>query len=187
MPQQELTKRPSFWNKVGDSNEVSNGKVAFALSFSFVKETDLRDFANSLPDSVLLCQSALVAGAEHAYGILNQAAEYWTRDQVLARKQSIDILMRLTCQSQISSALAASKLEGAKEVALIGMVESPSIVNSLEQSIMKFGAKRDNSLLELSRAKEIFLKRFHSLPKWVSKNQLVPLLSEKAVLLAFSR
>jgi tRNA threonylcarbamoyladenosine modification (KEOPS) complex Cgi121 subunit len=144
------------------------------------------DIANNLSEGVVGCAYAYVAGIRHITGILDQALEYWARRIYIARNRSIDLLMRITCQPQISNALLASKASS-KAIAVFGA--STDEINEQEAvTVMeKAGGKRDDSLLQLTSDKVKFLRRFHNIPAHVPRDQIADLLAEKSVLLVFSK
>lgn len=176
--------KESIWSIQQHSNSASFG---FARAFRFRLNQDLSHVARGLVEGVAMCTPRYIAGPEHARRILIQASEYWKRDMKLARNKSIDLLMRITCQSQISTALKLSKVSDAKQIGLFGLVENAGDAELSMSKLLALGAIRDDSLLKLDPRKEIFLKKFHNLPKWCTGNQVLDLLEEKSVLLVFSK
>jgi tRNA threonylcarbamoyladenosine modification (KEOPS) complex Cgi121 subunit len=164
--------------------------VSFASGFSFKGEgRDLRVLATRLEPGAAICQSRFVAGGPHVRAILYQASESWRRGLRLAKNPSIDLLLRVTCQSQISRALEASGLEDSKSVALFGLLDSKDGVERCRSILLEEegGAVRDDSLLDLTPAKEVFLRRFHGVPPRFNSVQLVSLLEERSALLVLSK
>lgn len=159
----------------------------FAKAFRFRLCQDLSTVARGMEEGVAMCTPRYIAGSEHARRILIQADEYWKRDKKLARNKSIDLLMRITCQSQISTALKLSEVSDAKQMGLFGLVENSRDAERSASKLLALGGIRDDSLLKLDPRKELFLKKFHNLPKWCTGNQVLDLLEEKSVLLVFSK
>ncbi len=131
----------------------------------------------------------MIAGIEHLEAILTQTKEYFDRNQRLVRNGSLEILMRITCQRQISEAIAASHIEDTERVAILGLVHSErEIETSIERlySICET-VVLDNSLLELNKEKAARLKRFHRLPSSLTMDKLQTALQERSILLMFSK
>jgi len=131
----------------------------------------------------------MIAGIEHVEAILIQTKEYFDRNERLVRNGSLDILMRITCQKQISEAISASKITNTETVAILGLVNSE---NEIESSIERLCSicktvTSDNSLLELNKEKATKLKRFHRLPSSLSRGKLQIALQERSILLMFSK
>ena len=174
--------------RLDNGNESSGGiAVGFAFAFKFAQETDLRQLSLSFEEGVAICAAKCVGGVEHAQRITIQARESWRRGIFLARNRSIDLLMRLTCQSQISTAVSISELDKIKEVALVGVTNGRNAIDRQTSLLLSAGASRDDSLLDLSDGKKEYLKKIHKLPKNCSDIQLLGFLEEKAALLALSK
>lgn len=135
----------------------------------------------------MLCSAKIVFGPEHAREILIQAAESWSRDLPLARNKSIDLLMRISCQSQITEAIKASELEKSRDIALLGLVKTVSEIQHIERGLFSKGAKRKDSVILPNKRKENSLRKLHDFPESVSKDQLSYLLAEKAALLILDK
>jgi tRNA threonylcarbamoyladenosine modification (KEOPS) complex Cgi121 subunit len=148
---------------------------------------DLSGFAKKVKQGITLCDPRYIGGAEHVRVILVQANEYWRRGHALARNKSIDLLMRITCESQIEKALKISGLSGARHVSMFGLAESREDIEQSSSGLISIGASEDDSLLDLTMAKRKFLCKFHHFPFQCDKKTLVDYLAEKAVLLAFSK
>ena len=159
--------------------------LAFRRAYRFPKTSDLRNLATRLPQGSVVCSPSLIAGKSHLDSILEQAAEYWARGMFLARNKSIDLLMRLTCQSQISKALEASAIASCNNVALFGLVRDSTGIANSEKLMSELGEIRDDSLMDLNTNKIRFLHQFHSLPDWVEKEKIPQLLQEKSAILVF--
>jgi tRNA threonylcarbamoyladenosine modification (KEOPS) complex Cgi121 subunit len=175
----------NFWSRelVGERKGV-----CFCTAFELDDLSDLTSLAKSMPDGVVICDSSMVAGIEHLEQVLVQANELWGRGGEIARKKSIDLLMRITGQSQISEAIALSRLERTNSFVTFGIVASRDhIEESLELIKTRFPrSRRNDSLLDLDRKKENLLRKAHNLPSKLSKSQLVVALKEKSALLVFS-
>ena len=168
----------------GDAN-----LVGFATGIKIGSESYLSNTAKSLPEGVTLCVPLLIAGLPHVEGVLKQAAEYWNKRLQLARNRSIDLLMRVTCQRQIADAVQLSGLAKTSAVVVFGLVDPAFNVEGLVEDLLaKFGgAVEEEKLLLLDDDKVRYLKKVHSLPEWMRTDQIVPILLERAVLLAFSK
>lgn len=180
---------PIIWfRRVGE--EKSSLSTCFAAAFTIGgKKLDLSSFAKTLPEGVVICDPALIAGLEHVEEILLQTREYWRRNERIAKNGSIEILMRLTGESQISEALKASGIKEAKSAAILGLVSSKQ---QAEEIIQRFSSTFERvisnpRLLELNQEKSRRLKKFHGLPDRLSDEQLQVALEEKSVFLIFSR
>jgi tRNA threonylcarbamoyladenosine modification (KEOPS) complex Cgi121 subunit len=170
-----------------DRKEEPTKFLGFGRGFRLPEKTDLRDFAKQLDEGIAICSSSYIAGETHIEAVLRQVAEYWARSIYLARNKSIDLLMRITCQGQISKALEASGLGKSKTVALFGITSSGRAIAQSENAITRLGAKREDFLLSLDKTKLGFLRKFHGLPSWVGPEDLPYLLSEKSVMLTFPK
>ena len=149
---------------------------------------DLAPFTISLPETVVVCDSNIIAGTEHIEQVLFQAHEYWKREGEIARKKSIDLLMRITCQRQISDAIVLSKIEKTDVCAIFGIIRSIDMIGKTLQLIVSNfpSAQRDDTLLDMGKRKTEFLKKVHHLPKSFSKSKVLVALKEKSALLVFS-
>lgn len=159
----------------------------FRSAYHFSRETDLRNVVSQFPEGVVACSSSFVAGKEHVDSLLAHSAESWARYTFLAHNRSIDLLMRITCQRQISKAVDASGIRSSRDVALFGLANEVSQISFAETLMKSSGGSRDDSLLELDAKKIRFLKEFHSLPIWVETERIPQLLQEKSAILVFSK
>jgi tRNA threonylcarbamoyladenosine modification (KEOPS) complex Cgi121 subunit len=163
--------------------------MAFAAAFQLSEKTDLTTFAKTLPEGVVLCDTKIIAGISHIEAILLQTREYWRRKQKLVRNGSIEILMRLSGQGQISEALEVSGIKDSASVAFLGLANNEKdIENLLNKFRTNFPtALQNQSLLKLDRKKASFLKRIYKLPRSFTYELLVIALQERSVLLIFSK
>jgi tRNA threonylcarbamoyladenosine modification (KEOPS) complex Cgi121 subunit len=175
--------RPNLW-----ARGIQDDLVFFGTAFSLDMYQDLTSLTRRIPDGVVVCDSRMIGGIEHLEHVLFQANDYWLRNAELARKKSIDLLMRITCQRQINDAIDLSKISRTDSFALFGMVKSIATLEKLLQEVTTFSprAKRNNALLELDREKVDFLKKVHKLPKALGKDRVLVALKEKSALLVFS-
>lgn len=182
-----MTVRLPIWSKAIASGDAN--LVGFAAEIKMRSESDLSNIAKGLPEGVTLCIPLLIAGLPHIEGVLKQAAEYWNRRLQLARNRSIDLLMRVTCQKQIADAVQLSGLARTSAVVVFGLVDPAFNVEAmLNDLLFKLGgAVAQEDLLVLADDKVRYLKKVHSLPEWIRTDQIVPILLERAVLLAFSK
>ena len=173
-----------FWPIQRNSEETCFG---FATAFRFDTSQNLSLVARGLEEGVTVCAPKFIAGREHIRRILNQASEYWSRDEKLARNKSIDLLMRITCQSQIATAVSVSGVADAQQVALFGLVGNPESVKGSCSILRSQGGTQDGYLLKMDSKRKLFLKEFHALPQSCTDAQIIDLLVEKSVLLSFSK
>jgi tRNA threonylcarbamoyladenosine modification (KEOPS) complex Cgi121 subunit len=177
-----------FWRISIRSEDLKEATLlGFGRAYRFSKTKDLRKAVTGLPEGIAACSPSLIAGKRHLESVLIQSAEYWSRGIFLARNKSIDLLMRLTCQDQISRALQASAIDNCREVALIGLAKDDSDIAISERLMSKLGGIRDDSLMDLDSNKMKFLLRFHSLPSWIEQDKIPQLLQEKSAILVFQR
>ncbi|MGI0091627.1 MAG: KEOPS complex subunit Cgi121 [Nitrososphaerales archaeon] len=164
-------------------------KYGFARAYKLGRYFDLREVSKKLSGGTVICSPSLLAGREHIEAILVQAKEYWSRNQFLARNKSIDLLMRATCKRQISEAVSASGISNVDRVALFGLIEKAESIDESESTLMsQVGTlKRRDELLLLDSQKVKFLKKFHGLPNWLERDQLLSMLRESSVTLIFSK
>lgn len=148
---------------------------------------DLKPFAESLPRGFAIASSNFAAGVGHLEQILIQTAESWSRGLYLARNKSLDLLMRLTCQSQIERAIQTSGLESSKTIVLFGLSREQREISYAQACLAEAGAVRRDELLELDPGKISFLRKFHSLPHSVHSKDIPSLLVAKAALLVFMK
>jgi tRNA threonylcarbamoyladenosine modification (KEOPS) complex Cgi121 subunit len=176
-----------FW-KIQPNYGVQNNEnlyLGFGRGYEFLETRNLQKMTSRLPEGSVISSPSIVAGKEHLYLILIQCAEYWNRGILLARNKSIDLLLRMTCQNQISKAIEASELQRRKDVALFGLVKEHTQIDLAERLILELGGKRNDSILDLDSKKLRFLLYFHSLPSWVDRKSLPELLQEKSAILVF--
>ncbi|HXQ92850.1 MAG TPA: KEOPS complex subunit Cgi121, partial [Nitrososphaerales archaeon] len=175
-----------YWSRrIGKHGET----LCFAIAFDLGRRYDLTAVAKEFPEGVVLCNPGLIAGIGHLEEILLQTKEYWDRNQRIVRNGSLEILMRITCQRQISEAIVASQIADTETVALLGFVASE---NEIEASIERLYSAcksivTDNSLLDLTREKASKLRRFHRLPSSLPLDKLQTALQERSILLIFSK
>lgn len=164
-------------------------QIGFVRSFKLPGIKDLRKIVKLFPEHIVLCTSRIVAGPEHAFSVLYQTNECVKRDISLARNRSIDMLMRISCQRQISEAMSISALSKTGELALFGFVPNLTSIDDAERLVCNEIAdtKRDDSLLLLTKEKAKYLKQLHKLPDLLSDDQLLVALKEKSVLLVLDR
>jgi tRNA threonylcarbamoyladenosine modification (KEOPS) complex Cgi121 subunit len=170
---------------------AQNSKIltfcAFCRGYHFSHQTDLRKVVSQFPQGIVACSAFFVAGREHIDSLLVQTAEYWSRGFLVARNKSIDLLMRVTCQTQISKAIDASGIEKSRDVALFGLANNTCEIRFVESLITESGGIRNDRLLNLNPKKVRFLKEIHSLPAWLQSERIANLLQEKAAILVFSK
>jgi tRNA threonylcarbamoyladenosine modification (KEOPS) complex Cgi121 subunit len=168
---------------------LPKGKKGFMTVYKLNDVFDLRKTAKNLPEGVVACLPKLIAGPDHIEAILIQAAEYWSRNETLAKNRSIDLLMRITCRRQIAEAVSASGISSTSEVAIFGCIDRESQAEESEQVIRSMDANLEtrDDLLSVSKAKLDFLKEFQGLPEWFNEVQLLTALKEKSVLLVFDK
>ena len=159
----------------------------FSWAIKLLKVRDLTSIAMKLPQGVTLVSSSCVPGMKFLEVILHQAAVYWGRGQFLARNKSLDLLMRVTCQTQIERAIGLSTINRTDRVVVFGLTDREKTLHDaitlVESEIGPYS--QDEHLLELDSIKKKFLIRIHGLPQNTSDKQLVKWLEEKSVLLAF--
>lgn len=163
--------------------------IIFAAAFKIGRLVDLTPITKELPEGVTICDPRIIAGFEHLEGILQQAHQLWNRGQFLARNKSIELLMRVTCKRQISDAILASGITKIDSIAMFGVVNSESKINqAIKVMDEHFGPlQKSDDMLLLTSLKEKYLKKFHKLPSWLSRTQLLSMLKEKSALLVFSK
>jgi len=171
------------------SKTTQRDTFGFQMAYQLGGSFDVRSASKRLPESVIICSPIFVAGPDHIDGILSQAKEYWQRSETLARNKSIDLLMRITCQRQIADALTASGISNTDALAIFGLVKTETEIKDAVDIIRSVAKdmKRNDKLLSLDNEKQKFLQKFHTLPRWLSKDQLVVALKEKSVLLVLSK
>jgi tRNA threonylcarbamoyladenosine modification (KEOPS) complex Cgi121 subunit len=170
------------------TRKLDEKSFCFAAAFSLGGTFDLAPLTKSLSEAVVVCDSNIVAGTAHIEQVLLQAHEYWKRHGEIARKKSIDLLMRITCQRQISDAIALSKIEKTNVCAIFGIVRTIDMIGkSLKVIESNFpSAQRDDTLLDMGKKKTEFLRNVHRLPKSFNKSKVLVALEERSVLLVFS-
>ena len=166
-------------------------RTGFASAWKLDKSRDLSEVTSSLPEGVTIFSTRISAGKKHLKGVLAQAAEGSIRGNLLARNKAIDLLMRLTAQSQIKEAVAISKISSTKTIGAFGFVpedqDANAIVKQVEGSLGSSILRRDDSLLELNAAKVAYLRKIHSIPAGFPDSLIVEFLLEKSSLLVFSK
>ena len=161
----------------------------FAVGFRLSMTTDVSQFAKQVPQSVVLCTPRIIAGNQHVFPILSQSHESAKRGILLARNRSIDLLMRITCRSQISEAIIVSEISKTDRLAIFGFVKDESEIDAIHSRLRdQFGEiERKDSLLLLTKEKAKFLKQLHKLPSWLNDDQLFVALKERSALLVLDR
>lgn len=165
------------------------GCLGFAVGYDLPKTTDLSQLAKRLPLSVVLCTPRIIAGNQHVYSVLSQAQESTKRGTLLARNRSIDLLMRITCRSQISEAIDMSEISMADKLSIFGFLRDESEMDAMDRRLRGAAGEivRNDRLLLLTKDKAKFLKRLHKLPARLNDDQLLVALSERSALLILDR
>jgi len=174
-------------NPLGKS---SYKRIGFAAAWKLSAKKDLSSITRSLPDGVTIFSAKITAGQAHLKGVLVQASESSDRGFALARNSAIDLLMRLTCQSQIKEAMRISGISSIQKVGAFGFaIETEDFDLTIERIERLLGdiSERDDSLLNLNNAKVAYLRKLHSIPQSFSDSQLVDFLLERSSLLCFSK
>ena len=176
--------------QIDPTGKSSNKRIGFAAAWKLCAKRDLSSMTRNLPDSVAIFSTEISAGQAHLKGVLVQASESSDRGITLARNSAIDLLMRLTCQSQIKEAMRVSDISSTQEVGAFGfVVQNENIDSKIEkvEAILGDISDRDDLLLDMSNAKAEYLKKLHSIPQSFTDSQVVDFLLEKSSLLCFSK
>ncbi len=178
-----------FWPLSHSDSDEHGEQFVFLRGYHVESKIDLRPVTKRFKEGIVLCSADLVAGPMHVRRISVQAWEYWRRGYNLARNKSIDLLMRVTCQSQIASATRLSNLIGPGRVVLFGIVQNKEDAEEAEEILIKFegGIRRDDAVSRLTREKASKLRNLHKIPFSCTKEMLINLLQEKSILLSFEK
>jgi hypothetical protein len=98
----------------------------------------------------------------------------------LANNKSIDLLMRISCQRQITKALAASGLGNVGEVIVFGLCKYGESLDTAEEKLVDLGGLLTDDIINLDSRRLNFLLKFHGFPNWITSSQLPDLLVEKS-------
>ena len=164
--------------------------IGFAASWRLRAQKDLSPITRDLPEGVTIFSTKVSGGQTHLKGVLQQAFESSNHGITLARNSAIDLLMRLTCQSQIKDAVEVSGISSTQMVGAFGFVQrKESIDSTVEKVEMILGEifERDDKLLEMDDARMRHVRRLHSIPENFPDSQVVDFLLEKSALLCFSK
>ncbi|MEM0052844.1 MAG: KEOPS complex subunit Cgi121 [Nitrososphaeria archaeon] len=113
---------------------------------------------------VQILDKRFVADVEHAYMILLQSFEAFKRGLYVAKKPSLDIMLKFLCTKKIDKALKdAFPEDNVKEFLLAGF-GSREKVESMKKFLEDYGYF-DEKLLEVSDEKLDFLTKYHGLSK----------------------
>ncbi len=187
----ELSKaerRDDIWEVIGTKD--NSGWYGFCRAYNLPSELNLRSISKELKEGTVICDPQVIAGKEHVYEILAQALEYWNRGLIVARNRSIDLLLRITGQTQIAEAIRLSKIEKNSNVVFFGLVQNKGeAIECLElfERLLGPGLVRNDSLIQLDRRKELVLKKMHNIPSAFPRQKIPALLQERAILLSFER
>jgi tRNA threonylcarbamoyladenosine modification (KEOPS) complex Cgi121 subunit len=172
----------SIWriqSAIPESKETESF-IGFCFGYTFRTKKNLKDEAEKFPEGTVLCSSGLVAGKQHIEWILRQAAESWAAGSFLAKNKSIDLLIRISCQRQITKALQASALGQVSEVIAFGLPRFKQSQCLVESRLVELGAIRNDQVIDLDDKKVKYLLKFHRLPRWITPYQLPGFLLEKS-------
>lgn len=163
--------------------------LGFMMAFELGKTMDLRHVVERFSESVVFCSPRLIAGPEHVSAVLFQAMESSKRGISLARNRSIEMLMRITCQRQISEAIVLSNISNTDKLAVFGFIHNKLDLDDIQKAVRTENGemKREDSLLRMSREKARYLKQLHRLDEWLTDDQLLVALKEKSALLVLDR
>ena len=165
-------------------------RIGFAVAWKLSAKRNLSSVTNKLPENVTIFSTKISAGQAHLKGVLVQASESSKRGLTLARNSSIDLLMRLTCQSQIKDAMRISGISSIQKIGAFGFAlddEDLGLRIQRVEAVLGRALEREDSLLEMNLAKRKFLRKLHSIPQSFPDSRIADFLLEKSSLLCFSK
>ncbi len=182
-------KNEVYWEFTPEKLDENVILYGFAQAYKSETALDFIPLVRKLPEKIVLCSPNLIAGKEHVRRDLFQAAMYWGRGISLARNKSLDLLMRISCQSQIEKAIELSGISETDRIAIFGLAASPRVFEASVSLLENYDSaiKRDDSFLELNFKKARFLRKLHNFPPSCSYEQLLVYLRERSVLLILDR
>lgn len=179
--------------KISSKQGSDREYLGFCAALDIGKKLDLSTLAKSLPEVTVICTPTMILGCKHLDRVMTQALDCWQRGLVFAKKRSIDLLMRLTCQSQIDEATTASGIRNASSIAAFGLAPSEPEINStikFVQNSIGERAVRNDKLLDPNTTKiQYYLSSFDPTlpPEVASESNILALLIERASLLLVSK
>ena len=170
----------------------SSSLGGFAAAWKLGRMKDLSTITRSLPDGVAIFSPSICAGPLHLRGVLEQALQSRNRGNgmLLARNSAIDLLMRLTCQSQIKEAMRVSGIASTNSLGAFGFADEESKISLLldrVKSALGTAVCEDYSLLGVDSKKIRYLRELHSIPGSVPDGSIVNYLLESSALLCLSK
>jgi len=143
----------------------------------------------SFPNLIIQAFDAkFIAGFEHIKMIVQQSWVAKKRGITYANKVELDLIMRVACTLQIEDALRAAGLKPHVMDVVVVTIGDVNSLHELGKSIKNLG-KTSDKIVELSKKKEKFLKKYHGITDELIKatvaddNKLAILLAERASLL----
>lgn len=124
--------------------------------------------------------SRFIVNKKHAMLILNQSYEAFSRGISIARKSSLDVLLRAICTRKIEKALRdAGVKENSKECVIMGFC-SKGKLKIVADRLKNYG-EFDDKVLDTTKQKIDFLIKYHNITAEEMENyDLVQLLCEKS-------
>lgn len=137
--------------------------------------------------AVQAVDAGLVAGKEHILEVLRQSLRAKENGALFSKRVEVDLLLRIACTNQISSALRDAGIKQGTRDALVIAIGGAKDLQRLARHL-KDSYRINEKVLGLSRRKEKALISHHGIGKeevrtCVGENKLASLLAERANLL----
>ncbi|MCX8188547.1 MAG: KEOPS complex subunit Cgi121 [Nitrososphaeria archaeon] len=147
---------------------IEDDFLIFCLGFRVKEEYNSVYIQRLLEDVgdivVQILDKHFVADLDHAYLILLQSFEAFKRGLYVAKKPSLDIMLRFLCTKKIDKALKnAFPKDDVKEFLLVGFGSREKV--ELMMKILEGYGIFDEKLLEFSHEKLDFLIKYHGLSR----------------------
>jgi len=123
----------------------------------------LEELSHEHPKVILqVVPAEMLAGEEHARLVAQQSVAAMQRNSLYAHRAHIDLLLRLTCSRQIHQALEMIKKVPRGPSFAVVAIGSRHDLSRLKRTLQRKG-RIDDSLLELTERKKIFLIDLHGI------------------------
>lgn len=138
---------------------------------------------------IQIIDAKFVAGIDHVSKIAFQVLKDIQRKNLLAQKEELHLLMKMTCQDQIDQAIKVGGLQnGSLDVVVIALGKKKD-TEKVSQTLSELFGSETNSIIHLQHSREKFLMSFHKIPRDLiirlekRGKDMTDILAEKAALL----
>jgi tRNA threonylcarbamoyladenosine modification (KEOPS) complex Cgi121 subunit len=170
----------SFQHKLGDDFVFVTGAHNVQCDDPGKLVDNLRTRADGV--SVQLVNPQYIYGIEHVLGSLSITLQARDRKIMLANKPETDLLLRLFCTSQISSALSVGRIESGSDACFIMFSKEVRNLDAMHKYVLD-SFEPDSSVLSQTDVKRKRISENLGLTTKISEKEFLELVLERAAIL----